>query len=178
MSMRTHTYAFEVDATPEEVWGALHPRPRKAPSGERRVIEHGDVRIEIVHEGDENGEGLVRRCTFRVPRFLGSGGVGHSWECVTEVTPNQLSRYEAVGKPLWSEATGWHRLVPVEAGRTRVEFGETYHVFNPVLRWLLEGYVHRFISRDNDRTVKTAIEQGIAARRARRRPQSHEGPYD
>ena len=165
--MRTHTYSFEVDATPQEVWAALHPRPRANPNGGRRVIEHGDVRIEIVHEGDEKGEGLVRRCTFRVPKFLGSGGVGRSWECVAEVRPNEFSRYEAVGKPLWSEATGWHRLVPLGHGRTRVEFGETYHVFNPVLRFLLEGYVHRYISRDNDRLVKGAIEQGIAARRVR-----------
>jgi hypothetical protein len=166
--MRTHTYSFEVDGTPHEVWAALHPKPRRNPDGQRRVIEHGDVRIEIVHEGDEKGEGLVRRCTFRVPKFLGSGGVGRSWECVAEVRPNEFSRYEAVGKPLWSEATGWHRLVPLPEGRTRVEFGETYHVFNPVLRVLLEGYVHRYISKDNDRLVKSAIEQGISARRARR----------
>jgi hypothetical protein len=166
--MRTHTYSFEIDGTPEEVWAALHRRPRKPADGGRLVIEHGDVRIEIVHGGDEKGEGLVRTCTFRVPKFLGSGGIGRSWECVTEVTPNEWSRYEAVGKPLWSEASGWHRLVPLPEGRTLVEFGETYHVFNPVLRFFLEGYVHRYISKDNDRLVKTAIEQGIAARRARR----------
>ena len=165
--MRQHTYSFEVDGTPAEVWAALHPRPRTRTDGSRRVIEHGDVRIEIVHEGDDKGEGLVRRCWFRVPKFLGSGGIGRSWECVTEVRPNEYSRYEAVGKPLWSEASGWHRLVPLADDRTRVEFGETYHVFNPVFRFLLEGYVHRFISRDNDRLMKAAIEQGIAARRAR-----------
>jgi hypothetical protein len=165
--MQEHTYSFEVDGTPEEAWAALHPRVRRPADGSRRVIEHGDVRIEIIHEGDEKGEGLVRTCWFRVPKFLGTGGIGRSWECVTEVRPNEWSRYEAVGKPLWSEASGWHRLVALPGGRTRVEFGETYHVFNPVLRFLLEGYVHRFISKDNDRLVKSAIEQGIAARRAR-----------
>ena len=65
-----------------------------------RVIEHGDVRIEILTEGDEHGQGLVRTCTFPVPKYLLSGGVGRSWECVTEVRPNEYSRYEAVGKPL------------------------------------------------------------------------------
>ena len=166
--MRQHTYSFEVDGTPAEVWAALHPRPRKHAEGERRVFEHGDVRIEIVHEGDDKGEGLVRRCWFRVPKFLGSGGIGRSWECVTEVVPNRSSRYEAVGKPLWSKATGWHRLEPVDEGRTRVEFGETYHAFNLLMRLLLERYVHRFISKDNDRLVRTAIEEGVARRRARR----------
>jgi hypothetical protein len=165
--VQQHRFSFEIDASPEEVWAVLHPRIRARSPGERRVIEHGDVRIEIVNEGDEKGEGLVRRCTFRVPKLLLSGGVGRSWECVVEVRPNEFSRYEAVGKPLWSEATGYHRVEPIGDGRSRVEFGETYHAFNPVLRFALERYVHRFISKDNDKTVRSAIEQGVAARRAR-----------
>lgn len=165
--MKEHRYSFEVDATPEEIWAVLHPKVRARPDGERRVIEHGDVRIEVVNEGDENGQGLVRTCTFRVPKLLLSGGVGRSWECVVEVRPNEFSRYEAVGKPLWSKATGFHRVEALGDGRSRVEFGETYHAFNPVLRVLLEGYVHRFISKDNDKIVQSAIEQGVAARRAR-----------
>jgi len=165
--VREHTFSFDVDATPEEVWRALHPRPRPMPPGEHRVIEHGDVRIEIVNEGDDKGEGLVRRCTFPVPKFLLSGGIGRSWECVTEVRPNEFSRYEAVGKPLWSEASGWHRLEDLGDGRTRVEFGETYNAFNPVLRFLLEARVHRFISKDNDRLVQSAVEQGVARIRAK-----------
>jgi len=165
--MREHTFSFEVEATPEEVWRALHPKPRPTKPGEHRVIEHGDVRIEIINEGDENGQGLVRTCTFPVPRFLLSGGVGRSWECVTEVRPNEFSRYEAVGKPLWSKASGWHRLEDLGDGRTRVEFGESYHAFNPVLRFLFERYVHRFISKDNDRTIRTAVEQGVVRLRAK-----------
>ncbi|MBV8235497.1 MAG: SRPBCC family protein [Acidimicrobiia bacterium] len=159
--MQRHEFSFEIEATPEEVWRALHPPAPSWPRGERRVIEYGGVRIEILNEGDANGEGLVRRCTFPVPRWLLSGGIGQSWECVTEVRPNEYSRYEAVGKPLWSEATGWHRLEDVGDGRTRVEFGETYHAFNPVLRLLLERRVHRFISKDNDRLVRGAVERGV-----------------
>jgi len=165
--VREHTYSFEVDGTPEEVWRALHPPARPLPPGEHRVIEHGDVRIEILTEGDENGQGLVRTCTFPVPKYLLSGGVGRSWECVTEVRPNEFSRYEAVGKPLWSKASGWHRMEDLGNGRTRVEFGESYHAFNPVMRVLLEKRVHRFISKDNDRLVQSAVEQGIARLRAR-----------
>jgi hypothetical protein len=165
--VQEHTFSFEVDAAPDEVWAVLHPRLRPLPSGEHRVLEHGDVRIEIWHPGDENGQGLVRTCRFRVPRYLLSGGVGRSWECVTESRPCEFSRYEAVGKPLWSSASGWHRLQDVGGGRTRVEFGETYHAFNPILRALLERRVHRFISRDNDRIMREAIEQGVARRRAR-----------
>ncbi len=160
--MQRHEFSFEVEATPQEVWAALHPpRPSLAP-GEHQVIEYGGVRIEIVHPGDDRGEGLVRTCTFAVPRFLLSGGIGRSWECVTEVRPAEYSRYQAVGKPLWSEVTGWHRLAEVGHGRTRVEFGETYRAFNPVMRLLFERRVHRFISRDNDRLIQRAVERGVA----------------
>ncbi len=165
--MQAHEFSFEIDATPEEVWRALHPRIPARPGGEPFVIEHGDVRIEIVHPGDAAGLGLVRHCTFRVPRYLLSGGVGRSWEVISESRPNEYSRYDAVGKPLWSKASGWHRLDDLGGGRTRVTFGETYEAFNPIVRRLLEARVHRFISRDNDTLIRRAVEQGVAARRAR-----------
>lgn len=165
--MQEHGFEFEVDATPEEVWRSLHPRLTPRAPGDPLVIEHGDVRIEIVHPGDGAGLGLVRHCTFRVPRYLCSGGVGRSWEVITESRPNEYSRYEAVGKPLWSRASGWHRLDDLGGGRTRLTFGETYHAFNPVARRLLEARVHRFISADNDVLIRRAVEQGVAARRAR-----------
>lgn len=167
-AVQDHRYTFEVDATPEEVWRVLHPpRPRRLAKGEVQVIEHGDVRIEILHPGDEHGDGLVRHCWFRVPRYLLSGGTAQSWEWVTGVEPNVAARYDAVGKPLWSRAQGWHRLEDLGDGRTRVHFRETYHVVNPVLRLVLERRVHRFISEDNDRLMREAIEGGVAHARQR-----------
>ena len=68
------------------------------------------TRIEILHPGDDDGNGLVRHCYFPVPKWLLSGGVGQSWEWLTEVKPFESWRYDAVGKPLWSRATGWTRL--------------------------------------------------------------------
>ena len=168
MRIQRHEYSFEVAATPAEVWEALHPRLPAMPSGEHFVIEHGDVRIEIVHPGDENGLGLVRYCWFRVPKYLLSGGVARSWEVVTDSVPGEYSRFEAVGKPLWSQATGFHRLQDVGGGRTKLTFGETYEAFNPVARLFLEAPVHRFISADNNVLIKRAVEQGVAAQRARR----------
>jgi len=165
--MREHVFHFEIEATPDEVWAALHPRLRPPADGGPTVIEHGDVRIEIQFPGDEHGKGLVRRCTYRVPKLLGTGGLGRSWECVTKSLPPEYSEYEAVGKPLWSEARGWHRLTDLGGGRTRVEFGETYHAFNPLSRLLLERYVHHFISKDNDTLVRSAVEQGVARIRAK-----------
>ncbi len=165
--MQEHGFSFEIEATPEEVWKALHPRLPQMPPGERFVINHGEVRIEIVHPGDADGVGLVRQCWFRVPKYLLTGGRAQSWEVITDSIPNEFSRYEAVGKPLWSKATGWHRLEDLGDGRTRVTFGETYEAVNPIISRLLERRVHRFISKDNDRLIRQAVEAGVAARRAR-----------
>jgi hypothetical protein len=118
--------------------------------GTRRVIEYDGGRIEIIREGDEHGEGLVRTCEFQVPKWLGTGGKARSWEVVTEVRPDEYSRYEAVGKPLWSRAEGWHELTDRPDGRTGLTFVETYEAFNPVTRALFEARVHAFISQRND----------------------------
>ena len=158
--MQEHSFSFEVGATPREIWSLFwdHRRP---------VIEHGDVRIEYLHWGDAVGEGRIRHCRFRVPRYLLSAGVGQSWEWLTQVTPYESWRYDAIGKPLWSRATGWTRLEDLGAGRTRVHFRETYEAFNPLLRALLERRVHRFISQDNDRVMQAAIENGLRMMRGR-----------
>lgn|GEM_PF-305686 len=162
-----HAFSFEVAATREEIWSLFWGR-------RQRVVEHGDVRIEYLHWGDATGEGRIRHCRFRVPRYLLSGGVGRSWQWLTEVKPCESWRYDAVGKPLYSRATGWTRLEDLGGGHTRIHFRETYEAFNPLLRWLLEKHVHAFISRDNDRIMKAAIEAGVAhartARAARQRP--------
>jgi hypothetical protein len=171
--VQEHRYSFEVDATPEEVWSIMHQRPTDRSGGEgevgefgplRRKIVHGPVTIEILHEGDEHTDGLVRHCFFRVPRYLLSGGVAQSWEHVTDVVPHESAKYYAIGKPLWSRAEGEHRLERLPDGRTRVHFVERYHVFNPLLRLLLERRVHHFISKDNDKLVRDGIVQALAQR--------------
>jgi hypothetical protein len=158
--VQEHHYAVEVEGTPEEVWSLFWYRgPRPATSS--------GVQIEILHPGDETGEGLIRHCTFRVPRYLLSGGVGHSWEWLTEVVPFESWKYDAVGKPLWSKAEGRTRFEALPGGRTRIHFSETYLAFNPVLRWLLEKRVHRFISKDNDALITSSVNDGLVRLRAR-----------
>jgi hypothetical protein len=154
--VRRHEVHFAVDAPRHRVWRAFHPRV-PPPTGSRRVVEYDGGRIEIIREGDEHGEGLVRTCEFRVPRWLGSGGKARSWEVVTAVRPDEYASYEAVGKPLWSRATGWHELSDLPDGRTGLTFVETYDTFNPVLRVLFEARVHSFISRRNEETYTALL---------------------
>jgi hypothetical protein len=120
------------------------------------------VTIEVFHPGDEDGNGLVRHCRFPVPRYLLSGGRAQSWEWITEARRPVSWRYDGVGKPLWSRASGTTRLEDLGGGRTRVHFRETYEVFNPVMRRLLERRVHDAISRGNDRLIEASLVRALA----------------
>ncbi len=108
--VQEHHYFVDIDATPDELWKLFWFRAPKSQSG--------DVTIEILHRGDDIGNGLVRHCTFRVPRYLLSGGKGQSWEWLTEVTPKVSWKYNAIGRPLWSEAEGRTRLEDLGDGKT------------------------------------------------------------
>lgn len=155
--MQRHEVAFVVDAAPHRVWRLFHPKvPHDAPVP--RTFEHPGGSITILRDGDEHGAGLVRTCEFPVPRWLLSGGVARSWEVVTEAHTDEYASYEAVGKPLWSKAEGWHTLEPLDDGtRTRLTFVEKYHAHNPITRALFEARVHRFISRDNTATYESLL---------------------
>jgi hypothetical protein len=155
--MQRHEVSFVVDAPPHRVWRLFHPKV-SADDPVPRTFEHPGGSVTILRDGDEAGEGLVRTCTFPVPRWLLSGGMARSWEVVTEARRNEYARYEAVGKPLWSKAEGWHTLEPLDDGaRTRLTFVETYHAHNPVVRALFEARVHRFISKDNTKIYETLL---------------------
>ena len=158
--MQEHQYSVDVDASVREVWELFWYREPDRP-------QNKIGRIDILHPGDDVGEGLIRHCTFPVPKLLLSGGIGQSWEWLTQVKPYESWKYDAIGKPLWSRAEGWTSLEDLGDGRTRIHFRETYYAFNPVMRVLLEGWVHRRLSRDND-TILAAIEGGIRWLRKKR----------
>jgi hypothetical protein len=146
--VHSFTAVFVVEAPARKIWQVLHP-PVAADSALPRIIEYPGGSMEILHEGDEAGQGLVRTCLFGVPRYLLSGGRAQSWEVVTEAEVNKLSRYVSISKPLWSRAEGYHQLDEQPDGTTLLTFHETYHAYNPVLRALFEGPVHAKISADN-----------------------------
>jgi hypothetical protein len=160
--MQRHEFSIELSAPPEDVWEVFWYRAPDRPQPKNLL-----TRIDILHPGDADGNGLVRHCYFPVPKWLLSGGVGQSWEWLTEVRPFESWRYDAVGKPLWSRATGWTRLADLGGGRTRVTFIEEYEAFNPVMRVLFERAVHSRLSKDND-TILAALEGGLRWHRKRR----------
>lgn len=169
--MQEHQSSFVVHATPAEVWGLwFSPPPPGLGPGEVQVIEMDDVRIEILHRGDDRHEGLVRHCWYPVPRFLLSRGVAQSWELLTDLVPNESYRYRAITRPPFATAEGRQWLEDLGEGRTRVHFAERYSIANPVLRRLLERYLHGVISRNNDRAIQNGVQLGLEALRAAAAP--------
>ena len=162
--MQRHEVSFLVDAPTHSVWRLFHPKtPPDATVP--RTYEHPGGTITILRDGDEDGAGLVRECTFPVPRWLLSGGVARSFEVITEARRNEFSKYEAVGRPLWSKAEGWHTLEALDGGeRTRLTFVETYHAYGRIVRPLFEARVHRVISSSN-----TGLIEGLLRPRGGRR---------
>jgi hypothetical protein len=158
MAMQDHQFHFDVDGTAQEVWDVFW-------SNMRSGVKTKAVTIEIYHPGDEKGNGLVRHCDFAVPRYLLSKGRAQSWEWITDAESPVSWKYDAIGKPLWSRASGWTRLEEIAEGRTRVHFRETYEAINPLMRVLLEKRVHDFISKDNDKLLKGYVEYSLSKRR-------------
>lgn len=161
--MQEHHYRVEVGGTPAEVWEVFWYH------GPDKPMTPG-VTIDIVHPGDGGGgDGLVRTCTFPVPRWLGSGGVGRSWEWVTGVEHLRCWNYDAIGTPPWSKAEGRIELTAVGDDRCRIDFTERYEAFSPWVRRLgIERRVHARISRDNEAFVR-AVEGGLRFHRERKR---------
>ena len=164
--MQEHHFSVDLHAPRAEVWEVFWYR---AP--DRPQPKAGRTRIEILHPGDDVGEGLVRHCHFPVPKFLGTRGIGQSWEWVTEVKPYESWKYDAIGKPLWSKAEGNICLTPVGDGKTRLDFIERYWAFNPWMERVgLEKWVHEKLSRDND-AFFDAVTRGLEFHRARKASQ-------
>lgn len=153
--MQRHECSFVVGAPRHRVWRLLHPKDADQPVP--RTFEHPNGSITIQRNGDGAGEGLVRSCTFPVPRYLLSGGVGRSFEVVVEAREDDYARYIASGTPPWSMAEGWHQLEEIDPQTTRLTFVETFEIRQPILRRLLEARVHRFISGHNTETYEKVL---------------------
>lgn len=154
--MQRYEVRFEVDAPPRQVWRLFHPRP-PVDAARPRNVEYPGGRMQILVEGDEHGQGLVRTCEFAVPRWLMSKGQARSWEVVTDVRPGEYARYQGVCKPLYAHMEGWHQLEATPTGGTRLTFVELYDVQSPILARLLGARLHRFISQDNERVYRAIL---------------------
>jgi hypothetical protein len=139
--VRQHEFTIELPHSPARLW-ALFQRydlwKEYAP---------GVIDVEIVEDGDVNGNGLVRRVVYPLP----FGRRGEAYERVENVKPNQGYDYVMMRSGL----RGSLSLEPAGPNRTRLRFRETFHMTQPILRWF-EGPIYRYINKKNEASMRGA----------------------
>ena len=139
--MRHHEFTIDLPESRRRLW-ALFQRYDLWKEYAPAVLD-----VEIVHPGDANGDGLLRRVVYPLPL----GRRGESFELVKNVRANEGYDYVMLRTGLSGSMT-LERLGP---NRTRLRFRETFHMSRPLLRWL-EGPIYRFINKKNEESMRAA----------------------
>jgi hypothetical protein len=128
--------------SPERVWALMQDYARWT------AYAPMVVRVEVLHPGDANGNGLLRRVIYKLP----FGRTGAALELVTDVQPSRGYTYTMIGRTPGNDQTGRVRLEPTQGG-TRLHFEERYHLTSAPWKWF-EGPIYRFINRQNEGSMR------------------------
>jgi len=141
--MREHRYQLELPHRPERLWALMQDYTRWT---DYAPMVLG---VEVVHPGDAQGNGLLRRVIYQMP----FGRRGSALELVTEVTPSRGYRYTMLSRTPGNDQTGRVRLEPLPGGKSRLSFEERYHLTEAPWKWF-EGPIYRFINRKNEASMR------------------------
>jgi uncharacterized protein YndB with AHSA1/START domain len=142
--MREHRFTLDIPHPPERVW---------------RLFQRYDlwtqyapmvVGVEVIHPGDERGNGLLRRVIYKLPL----GRRGSALELVTDVEPGRGYTYTMISRRPGNDQTGRVTLEPLGGG-TRLRFEERYNLTGPILK-LFEAQIYRFINKQNEDSMRRA----------------------
>jgi hypothetical protein len=107
--------------------------------------------VEVVHPGDANGNGLLRRVIYKMP----FGRKGSALELVREVEANRGYTYTLLSRDPGNDQTGAVRLERIGPNRTRFSFEERYHLTKAPWKWF-EGPIYKFINKNNEASMRRA----------------------
>lgn len=142
-----HRYAIDIPHSRGRVWALMNDYPR--------WTEYAPMvlRVEIVHPGDEIGNGRVRRVIYRLPM----GRQGCALELITDVAPGEGYTYTMLSQTPGNDQTGALRLESLAAGETRLHFEERYNLVAWPWR-LFERRIYAFINRKNEESMQSMSE--------------------
>jgi hypothetical protein len=140
--VREHRYTLDMPHPPERVWALMQDYARWT------AYAPMVVRVEVLHPGDADGNGLLRRVIYKLP----FGRTGAALELVTDVRPSRGYTYTMIGRTPGNDQTGRVRLEPTQGG-TRLHFEERYHLTSAPWKWF-EGPIYRFINRQNEGSMR------------------------
>jgi hypothetical protein len=142
--MREHRYTLEMPHSAARIWALMQDYPRW-PEYAPMVLA-----VEVIHPGDAQGNGLVRRVIYRMPLARR----GSALELVRNVEPGRGYTYTMLSREPGNDQTGSVRLEPLGPARTRLNFEERYHLVRAPWRWF-EGRIYAFINRQNERSMQS-----------------------
>jgi len=141
--MQEHQWSIEVPHSPERLWALMQDYDRWADYAPM-VVE-----VEILHPGDENGSGLLRRVIYKMP----FGRRGSALELITEVEAAKGYRYKMISREPGNDQMGRLRIEPLGPNRSRLDFEERYNL--TAFPWrLFEAQIYRFINRKNEEAMR------------------------
>jgi len=143
--MREHRFTLEFPHSAERVW-ALMQRYDLWTQYAPMV-----TRVDVIHPGDERGNGLLRRVVYKLP----FGKQGSAIELVTQVEPGAGYTYTMISRRPGNDQTGSVRLEPVGPNKTLLHFEERYNLTHPLFK-PFEAQIYRFINKQNEDTMRRA----------------------
>jgi ribosome-associated toxin RatA of RatAB toxin-antitoxin module len=145
--VREHRYQLELPHSTERLWALMQDYDnwtQYAPMV---------VRVEILHPGDSQGNGLLRRVIYKLPL----GRQGAALELVTGVEVARGYTYTMISREPGNDQTGRLRLEPLGPNRTRLHFEERYNLVQRPWKWF-EGPIYRFINKKNEESMRRLSE--------------------
>src|SRR4030095_8039808 len=94
--VREHRYTLDFPHPPERVWALMQDYDRWT------VYAPMVIRVEVLHPGDAQGNGLLRRVIYQMP----FGRTGAAIELVTEVQQARGYTYRMIGRESGNDQTG------------------------------------------------------------------------
>ena len=146
-AVREHRYTLEFPHPAERLWALFQDYDHWGDYAPM-VLE-----VEVLHPGDEDGNGLLRRVIYKLP----FGRRGSALELVTDVVPARGYTFTMINRDPGSDQTGRVELEPTGPASTRFHFEERYHLTKAPWKWF-EGPIYRFINRQNEASMRAAGE--------------------
>jgi ribosome-associated toxin RatA of RatAB toxin-antitoxin module len=139
-----HRWSIELPHSPERLWALMQDYDnwtQYAPM----VVE-----VQVLHPGDERGNGLLRRVIYQMPL----GRRGSALELVTDVRHARGYTYTMISDTPDNDQTGRLRLERLGPNRTRLHFEERYNL--TAFPWrLFEKQIYGFINRKNEESMRS-----------------------
>lgn len=137
-----HRWSMDFPHSPERLWALMQDYDK--------WTEYADmvVEVQVLHPGDESGNGLLRRVVYQMP----FGQRGSALELVTDVRRAQGYTYTMISDTPGNDQTGSLRLERLGPNQSRLHFEERYNVTEFPWR-LFEKQIYSFINRKNEESM-------------------------